>query len=92
MARRIQNVNAESVIIKLHGGRSNGNTSLLLNIHPVGNCMLCRLAALYRTCQIDGASVKEELLCQCGFTCVWVGNNGKGSALFYLFYHLIICL
>ena len=54
--------------------------------------MLCRLAALYRTCQIDGASVKKEFLCQCGFTCIGVGNNGKGSALFYLFYHLIICL
>ena len=90
VSRRIQDIDAVSVIVKLHGGGGNGNTSLLLDLHPVGHRVLCRLAALYRSRQVDGASVQQELLRQRGLTCIGVGNDGKGSALFYLFYHLII--
>ena len=50
MSRSVQDVNAVTVIIKLHNGRSNRNTSLLLDLHPVGNCVLRCFSSLYGTC------------------------------------------
>ena len=35
MARCIQNIDAEAAVIKLQHRGSNGNTSLLFNLHPV---------------------------------------------------------
>mgnify|MGYP000255446597 CR=1 FL=1 len=36
MAGGVQNVDAEAVVLKLHHGGRDGNTALLLNLHPVG--------------------------------------------------------
>ena len=85
VSRSIQNVNALSVIIKLEHGGGYGNSSFLLNLHPVGNRMLCGLSSLYRSCQVDGTSIEKKLLCKGGFSCVRVGNNRKGSSFFNFF-------
>ena len=52
--------------------------------------MLGCLAPLDRTGQVDGASVQQELLSQCGLTCIRVGNDCKCPPLFYLFCQLAI--
>ena len=83
--RGIQNINALSVIVKLKHGGGYGNSSFLLNLHPVGNRMLCGLSSLYRSCQIDGTTIEKKLLCKGGFSCVRVGNNRKGSSFFNFF-------
>ena len=57
MSRGIQNINAVIVIVKLQYRRGNGNTSLLLNFHPVGDCMSRSCFSFYRTCQVDGSSI-----------------------------------
>ena len=85
MSRGIQDVDAVVIILKLHNGRGNGNTSLLLDFHPVGNCMLCSLSSLYGTSQVDGTSVKKEFLSQGCLTGIWVGNDRKGSSFLNFF-------
>ena len=57
MSRCIQNVDTVIIIIELQYGRGNRNTSLLLDLHPVGNCMSCGCFSFYGTCQIDGSSI-----------------------------------
>ena len=43
VARRIQNIDAVSVVLELHHGRSDRNAPLLFNLHPVGDRMTRRL-------------------------------------------------
>ena len=85
VSRGIQNINAFSVIVKLKHGGGYGNSPFLLNLHPVGNRMLCGLSSLYRSCQIDGTTIEKKLLRKGSFSCVRVGNNRKGSSFFNFF-------
>ena len=80
VARGVQNVDAVAVILKLHHRRRDGNTTLLLNLHPVGSCCPGVLLSLDHTRLGDGAAVEQELLRQGGFTGVRVRNDGKGPA------------
>ena len=64
MSRRVQNVDAVALVVKLEHRGGNGNSSLLLDLHPVGNSVLGSLSALYRTGQVNGSSVEQKLLCQ----------------------------
>ena len=57
MSGGIKDVDAVSLIIELEYGRSYRDTSLLLDLHPVGDCVLCRFAALYGSGEVDRASV-----------------------------------
>ena len=57
VSRSIQNVDAVVVIVELQNGRGYGNTSLLLDLHPVGHRMSCGRFSLYGTSQIDGSSI-----------------------------------
>ena len=56
----IQNVDAESVILELHDGRGDGNTTLLLDLHPVRGGGAGIFLALDDTCLGDGAAVEQE--------------------------------
>ena len=84
MSRSIQNIDAVSVIIELKHRGSDGNSSLLLDLHPVGNGVLGRLPALDGTGQIDGAAIEKKLLGQGRLTGIGVGNNGEGTPLLNL--------
>ena len=57
MSRGIKDVDAVSLVIELEYGRCYGDTSLLLDLHPVGDCVLCRFASLYGSGKVDRASV-----------------------------------
>ena len=86
MARRIQNIDTVTIVIKLQYGRSDGNTPLLFYLHPVRYCMAGSGLSFHGTCKINGSSIQKKLLCQSGFSRIRMGNNGKSPALLYLFF------
>ena len=88
MSRCIQNIDTIIFIVKLHNGRSNRNTSFLLNFHPVGDSMLCCFLSLYGAGQIDGTAIEQKLLCQCRLTGIGMGNNCKCTASFYFLFKI----
>ena len=75
----VENVDTVAVVLKLHNGGGDRDTSLLLDIHPVGYRVLVRLLALYRARRLNCATVEEELLGKGGFTRVGVRNDGEGT-------------
>ena len=81
MPRRIEDVDAIAVIVELQNGGRDGDAALLFDLHPVGNSMALRLARLDRAGEMDGASVKEQLLGECRLACVRMRDDGKGTAL-----------
>ena len=83
MSRGIQNINAEALVLELHNGRGNGNSSLLFYLHPVGDCVAGVFLSLYGTCLCDSSAVEQELLCESCFTCVGVRDYGKGTPSVY---------
>ena len=76
MARGVQNVDAEAVVLELHDGAGDGNAALLFDLHPVGGSGLGPLA-LDLAGLGDGAAVEQEFFRQCGFTGVGVGDDGE---------------
>lgn len=58
MSRRIQNIDAKAAIFKLQYRRCDGDTSLLLYLHPVGHCMSGCGLALDTACQINRTSIQ----------------------------------
>ena len=68
MARGVQNVHALARVVELQDRRGDGNTALLLNVHPVGHGVLCALLALDGACLIDGSAVQQQLFGQSGLT------------------------
>ena len=80
-----RNVDAVAVVIELQNGRGNGNTTLFLDLHPVGYGMARSRFSFYGTGEIDRSSVQQEFLSQCGFTGIRVGNDGKGTPSFNFF-------
>ena len=83
--RRIQNINAISVIMKLQYRRSDRDTSLLFDLHPIGDRMPGRRLSFYGSRQIDGTAIQKKLLRQCRFARIRVGNNGERAPFFDFF-------
>ena len=82
MSRRIQDINTLLVIFKLQNGGSNRDTTLLLDLHPVRDSMLCGRLTLHGTRLIDLSAVEQELLRQSRLTCIGVRDNRKGTSAF----------
>ena len=57
MSGSIQNVDAESVIVKLQHRRSDGNSSFFFNLHPVGDSMLSGFPPFNGTGKINRPSI-----------------------------------
>ena len=79
----IQNVHLIVMIIKLHHRCSDRNTTLLLNIHPVGGSGLLNLIRLYSTCHLNLPSEKQQFFRQRSLTGIRMCNNRKCSSSFY---------
>ena len=60
VARGIQNVDAEALVLELHDRGRDGNTTLLFNLHPVGGGGAGILLALDHAGLGDGAAVEKE--------------------------------
>ena len=83
MPRRIQDIDAESPVIKLQDRRRYRDTSLFLDLHPVRNRMLCSRLSFDRSRLVDRASIQQELLGQRCFSGIRMGNDRKRPPLFY---------
>ena len=77
MARRVQNVDAEALILELHDRRRDRDAALLFDFHPVRHRGAGILLALDRARLRDGPAVEQKFFCQCGFTGVRVRDDRK---------------
>ena len=59
VARCVEDVDAVAVIAELEYGGRDGNTTLLLNLHPVGRSRFLNLITLYRTRYLNLSSKKQ---------------------------------
>ena len=81
----VENINAISVVLKLKHRRGYGDTSLLLNLHPVRHSVLGCSLSLYRTGKINSSAVQKELFGKSCLTCVRMRDNRERSSLVNLF-------
>ncbi len=85
VAGGIEDVDAGAVVGELQHRGGNGNTALLLDVHPVRDGMLGRALALDRAGGLDAAGIEQQLLGKRCFTRVRVGYYRERPAAFYLF-------
>ena len=85
MAGGVKDVDAVTLVLKLHDRGGDGDTALLLKLHPVGDGMARRGLALDRACHLYRPAVKQQLLGKRCFTRVRVGYYRERPAAFYLF-------
>ena len=79
VARGVQNVDAETLVLELHHRGGHRDAALLLNLHPVGGGRPGVLLALYLAGLGDGPAVQQKLLGQGSLTGVRVGDDGEGA-------------
>ena len=82
VAGGIQNIDAVPLILELHHRRSDRNTALLFDLHPVRNRVAGIFLSLYGAGQIDGPAIEQEFFGQRGFTGIRVRNNRKRASFF----------
>ena len=70
-------------IVELHHRRGDRDTTLLLNVHPVGGGALAYFVALHRTGYLNLSTKEEEFLGQGSLTRIRVADDGKGASAFY---------
>ena len=89
MARGIEDIDAVVVVFKLEDGGGDGNTTFLLDFHPVTYRVFRRGLALDRPRRIDLAPVEKELLGQGRLSGIGVGYDGEGppSSDFFIRIH-----
>ena len=96
MARSVEdihfvlNILSLGSVVELHHRRGDGDTTLLLNVHPVAGGRLLNLIAFHGTGNLYLSAKEQELLCQRGLTGIGVRNNCKRSSSFDLLIHRII--
>ena len=74
-------------IVKFHYRSRDGNTALLLDVHPVGSGSFLDFIVLDGSGHLDLSSEEQELLGERGLTGIRVRNDRKGSSTFYLLIH-----
>ena len=90
VTRGIEDIDAVAVIVELHNGRGNGNTTLLLDLHPVGCRVMRGFSGLNGTGHVNGASVEKELLGHGRLTGVRVRDDRKRAAALYLILNILV--
>ena len=85
----IQDIDAASAVLELQDRAGDRDTSLLLDLHPVGNGMSGSGLALYGAGQVDGASVKKEFFRQGSLAGIRVGYDCECTSSCYFFGDLI---
>ena len=85
MARRIEDVDAEALVLELHDGGGDGNAALLFDLHPVRDGGAGVFLALDRARLRNGPAVEQEFFRQRGFAGVRVRNDRKRPAAADLF-------
>ena len=80
VAGGIEDVDAGAVVGELQHRGSNGNTALLLDVHPVRDGMLGRALALDRAGGLNAAGIEQQLLGKRGLTGVRVADDRECAA------------
>ena len=80
VAGGIEDIDAGAVIGELQDRGGNGNTALLLDVHPVRDGMLGRALALDRAGGLNAAGIEQQLLGKCGLTGVRVADDRECAA------------
>ena len=80
VAGGIEDVDAGAVIGELQHRGGDGNTALLLDVHPVRDGMLGRTLALDRTGGLNAAGIEQQLLGKRGLTGVRVADDRECAA------------
>ena len=76
----IEDVDAGAVVGELQHRGGNGDTALLLDVHPVRDGMLGRALALDRAGSLDAAGIEQQLLGKRGLTGVRVADDRECAA------------
>ena len=80
VAGGIEDVDAGAVVGELQHRGGDGDTALLLDIHPVRDGMLGRALALDRAGSLDAAGIEQQLLGKRGLTGVRVADDRECAA------------
>ena len=80
VAGGIEDVDAGAVVGELQHRGGNGNTALLLDVHPVRDGMLGRALALDRAGGLNAAGIEQQLLGKRGLTGVRVADDRECAA------------
>ncbi len=79
-------------VVELHDRGRDGDTALLLDVHPVRRSGLLNLVVLDGAGHLNLSAKQQELLSQCSLTGIRVRDNRKGSSTFYFLIHIIFLL
>ena len=80
VARRVQNIDAEALILELHDRRGHGNAALLFDLHPVRDGGAGVFLTLDGAGLGDGSAVQQQLFGQSGLTGVGMADDRKRPA------------
>ena len=80
MTGRIEQVDLIAVVLELHDARCDGDTALLLELHPVAGRMTLRPTRLHGAGQVNRPSIQEELLGQRRLSGIGVTDDRKRPA------------
>ena len=84
MTGSIQEIHVETVIVELKDARGDGDSPLLLHLHPVGGGVPGRPPRLHGAGEVNGTSVQEQLLSKRGLTCIGMADDREGAASVHL--------
>ena len=77
VTRGIKDIDMVVIVVKSHHGCGHGDSTLFLDLHPVGGGCFANLIGFNGTCHVDSTSVEQKFFGQCGLTCIWVRDNRK---------------
>ena len=80
VAGRVEQRHVVPLELELERRRADGDTALLLHLHPVRHRMALRPAPAYRPGKVDRTGIQEQLLRQGGLACIGMGNDRERSA------------
>ncbi len=80
----VQEVDEKVLVVKRHHRRRHRDATLPLDFHEVRCGRLRDLVVLHRPRRLDGPTKQQKLLCQGGFPCIRVGDDGERSSTFDL--------
>ena len=80
MTRRVEQVDAEAVVVELKHRRTDGDAALLFEFHPIGCGGALVFARGDGAGELDCAAVQQELFRQRGLARVGMRDNGEGAS------------
>ena len=83
VARRVEQIDLEPVVVEAHDRRGHRDAALALDVHEVRRGALPDLVRLHRAGDLDRAAEEQELLGERGLSRVGVADDGEGPPFVY---------